>query len=74
MFSVEHSVPYSPVQIPQNLHINGREDIILMVVCKVNNNMCFVTQQPLWILKQFKNIFNLDLLLCKKTLEIVLTH
>lgn len=64
IFRIEHSQPYSPIQIPQNLHMNGREEMIL--VCMVNNNMHFITKLSLRILKQFKSIFRLDLLLRKK--------
>lgn len=26
MFRIEHAQPYSPIEIPWNLHMNGRED------------------------------------------------
>lgn len=30
MFRIEHAQAYSPIEIPQNLHVNGREDMILV--------------------------------------------
>lgn len=30
MFRIEHAQPFSPIEIPQNLHLNGREDMILV--------------------------------------------
>lgn len=43
MVRTEHSVSYSPIHIPQNLHINGREDILLVMVYMVNNDMFYNT-------------------------------
>lgn len=30
MLRIEHAQPYSPIEIPWNLHVNGRDDMILV--------------------------------------------